>query len=70
MRLTVVLLSICVLTLNSQEHEKKKKEKNIPGSYNVIVQDTTKSERKADTIYLEQSKALNALDSLNQNKKK
>lgn len=52
-----------------QEPQKKTKNKQQE-PMKIIVQDTTRSERLADTIYLEQKKLMNQLDSLIDKQKK
>ena len=45
-------------------------EKNVQDTIKVVYHDTTKVERPADTIYLEQKKMMNKLDSLINKQKK
>ena len=70
MKLTVVLLSICALTVISQEPTEKNKKRAKQPSAKIVVDTTATSVRAADTLYLEQSLALDELDSLIQEKQK
>ena len=67
----VVFLSICVIILTAQEPKIPEIpiKKEIRGNTVYLVVDTTiVSERYADTIYMEQKKVMEALDSLNNKK--
>ena len=66
MKLMAVLLSICALTVISQEPTKENKKRANQQPAPVIIDTITvsKSERVADTLYLKQSLALDELDSL------
>ena len=71
MKLMAVCLCICSLTAISQEPKTKKQEKKQePEKAAFAVPDTTKAERPADTLYLEQAKVLNKLDSMINEKQK
>lgn len=68
--LTVALLSICAMTLNSQEPDNKRKAKKEQLPVRAFSDTTIVNEHKADTLYLKQSVHMNALDSLIQEKQK
>ena len=51
----------------AQDPEKKS---NVQDTIKVVYHDTTRVERPADTIYLEQKKVMNKLDSLINKQKK
>jgi len=68
MKLMVVLLSICAMMGLGQEPDHKQKKAKKP--VRVFVDTTIVNERFADTIYLQQSLAINILDSLIKEQKK
>ena len=61
-------MSICVLIGTAQEPKIPIKKEQKRNSVRLRVDTTVVSERYADTIYLEQMRVMNELDSLNKKK--